>query len=358
MPMAPEMKDRAAAAVFPPSPIWTGRATSGLIALLRGVLPQATGVLVPANICAIAVAGIVWAGMQPVFHDVSAEHGNTELSHLRAAQSDGCGAVLAVHNFGRPLEIEAIAAWCAERRLLLIEDVCNALGATSSGRPLGQFGDAALYSFNHGKIIDLGFGGAVDVRDKIHRAAVAAEVAAMPVFGDEFGAADKALESSVRLARANGNEISLAPIYDAYRAFAGHRLVPGRQADIEGALAGLTANIEHRRALSALYRTSIVVDGVLHVPVVEGEVPWRHNLLVPEAHRDALLSHLRSHAIPASSWYPTVTAIFSGRSGDDFPGASVFAGCVVNLWVDQNTATADALRTAELVVDFFRGRMS
>lgn len=352
------MNDSGADPVFPADPIWTGRGTSGLIALLRSTLPEGTRIMVPANLCAIAVAGTVWAGMQPVFHDVSSEHGNTELSHLQAAFRDDCGAVLAVHNFGRPLEIEAIAAWCAERRLVLVEDVCNALGATYNGRPVGQFGDAAVYSFNHGKIIDAGFGGALAVRNEIRRKAVAEEVAALPVFDDEIAAAGKALESSLRLARSSGDEVAQAPIYEAYRPHAGYRLSPGQLADIERALGNLTSNIGHRRAMSAIYRSAISADGVRHVPAMEGEVPWRHNLLVPEGHRDALLSHLRGHGVPASAWYPTVTGIFSGRSADDFPGASMFARRVVNLWVDQNTATADALRTAGLVVDFFGGRMS
>ncbi|MCW5966468.1 MAG: aminotransferase class I/II-fold pyridoxal phosphate-dependent enzyme [Bryobacterales bacterium] len=81
-------------------------------------------------------------------------------------------AVMAVHLYGVPAEIERIASVCARYEVPLIEDAAEALGARVSGRPVGVHGQAAAFSFNGNKIITTAGGGMLAVRNEAEAARV------------------------------------------------------------------------------------------------------------------------------------------------------------------------------------------
>ncbi len=89
-------------------------------------------------------------------------------------------AVLALHVFGMPCDIEGIAALAARHGLLLIEDCAHALGATVKGRPVGSFGDAAFFSFEVTKMVNTCGGGIVTARDQAVVEAVRSFNAGLP----------------------------------------------------------------------------------------------------------------------------------------------------------------------------------
>ncbi len=68
-------------------------------------------------------------------------------------------AVLPVHVFGRPAEMLEIAAACRASGVAVLEDACEALGASLDGRPVGRFGDAAAFAFYPNKQVTAGEGG-------------------------------------------------------------------------------------------------------------------------------------------------------------------------------------------------------
>ncbi|TCR70002.1 DegT/DnrJ/EryC1/StrS family aminotransferase [Bosea sp. BK604] len=338
---------------LPPDLLWTGRGTAALVALLREAAPPGSGVLVPVNLCAIAVAGIIWAGMRPVFHDVSAAHGNAEIAHLEAVDSSDCRFVLAVANFGRPIDMDAFCSFAKQRGLILVEDTCNALGASWNGQPLGSFGDAALYSFNGGKILDVGHGGAISIRDPALRGRVAAAIAEMPLADTGHLAAIAELEATLRVARQAGDEAAQRGAYARYRPQALFRVDASWPTRLAPGLDQLEADIARRRLLSARYRATIRAPGVTHAPARQGEAVWRHSLLVPPERRDALVARLRQIGLSASTWYPPVNRMFAPESRSLYPEAERFAARIVNLWVDHSTDEAMVDRTATIINNFF-----
>ena len=75
-------------------------------------------------------------------------------------------AVLPVHMCGAMARIEDIKNLCSQKGLILIEDACQALGATFNGKALGMFGNMGCFSFDPVKTITCGEGGAVVTDDK------------------------------------------------------------------------------------------------------------------------------------------------------------------------------------------------
>jgi CDP-4-dehydro-6-deoxyglucose reductase, E1 len=127
------------------------------------------------------VAPIIQYGAIPVFVDVDLETANVDVSLLENALSDKTKAIMLAHTLGNPFDIQAVKTFCQEHNLWLIEDNCDALGATytpsqlsafsfepsaPNTRPTGTFGDIATSSFYPAHHMTMGEGGAVYTNDK------------------------------------------------------------------------------------------------------------------------------------------------------------------------------------------------
>ena len=108
---------------------------------------------------------IVQAGAVPVFVDVDIPTYNIDAGLLEEALSPKSRAVMVAHTLGNPFDLGAVSAFCQEHGLFLVEDCCDALGATWEGRPVGSFGEFATCSFYPAHHITMGEGGAVITND-------------------------------------------------------------------------------------------------------------------------------------------------------------------------------------------------
>jgi CDP-6-deoxy-D-xylo-4-hexulose-3-dehydrase len=97
----------------------------------------------------------------PVFVDVELPGYGIAIEHLTAALSPRTRAIIVAHTLGNPYDIGAVAAFAKEHNLFLIEDCCDAVGATFDGKPVGTFGDLATVSFYPAHHITMGEGGCV-----------------------------------------------------------------------------------------------------------------------------------------------------------------------------------------------------
>jgi CDP-4-dehydro-6-deoxyglucose reductase, E1 len=100
-------------------------------------------------------------GLVPVFVDVQIPTYNVDVSKLESAVSPRTKAVMIAHTLGNPFELDAVVDFCRRHDLWLIEDACDAVGATYRGRKIGSFGDLATVSFYPAHHITMGEGGCV-----------------------------------------------------------------------------------------------------------------------------------------------------------------------------------------------------
>jgi CDP-6-deoxy-D-xylo-4-hexulose-3-dehydrase len=104
---------------------------------------------------------ILQFGAVPVFVDVDLATFNIDASLIEAAISPKTKAVMIAHTLGNPFNLAAVTALCRKHGLWLIEDCCDALGATYDGKIVGTFGDIGTLSFYPAHHITMGEGGAV-----------------------------------------------------------------------------------------------------------------------------------------------------------------------------------------------------
>lgn len=100
-------------------------------------------------------------GAVPVFVDVELGTYNIDASKIEAAITDKTKAIMLAHTLGNPFNLDVIVALCKKYNLWLIEDCCDALGATYNGQMCGTFGDIGTMSFYPAHHITMGEGGAV-----------------------------------------------------------------------------------------------------------------------------------------------------------------------------------------------------
>jgi CDP-6-deoxy-D-xylo-4-hexulose-3-dehydrase len=109
---------------------------------------------------------IIQSGATPVFVDVELGTYAPTVDAIAAAIGPRTKAVMLAHTMGAPFDAVGLATLCRERGLWLIEDCCDALGATLGGRHVGTFGDLATFSFYPAHQITMGEGGAVITDDE------------------------------------------------------------------------------------------------------------------------------------------------------------------------------------------------
>jgi CDP-6-deoxy-D-xylo-4-hexulose-3-dehydrase len=100
-------------------------------------------------------------GLVPVFLDVELGTYNIDVARLEEALSPRTRAIMIAHTLGNPFDLGAIKAFADKHDLFLIEDCCDALGATYGGKKVGTFGTLGTLSFYPAHHITMGEGGAV-----------------------------------------------------------------------------------------------------------------------------------------------------------------------------------------------------
>jgi len=104
---------------------------------------------------------ILQFGAVPVFVDVDLATHNIDASLIEAAISPKTKAIMLAHSLGNPFNLDVVVALCKKHNLWLVEDCCDALGATYRGQKVGTFGDIGTLSFYPAHHITMGEGGAV-----------------------------------------------------------------------------------------------------------------------------------------------------------------------------------------------------
>lgn len=149
-----------------PHAVAVSSGTAGLHLCLRGcgIGPGDEVITSPLSFVASANA-ILYQGAVPVFVDIEPTTLNIDPRRIEAAITSKTRAILVVHLFGRPAAIGEILEIARRRRLKVIEDACEALGAELDGRLAGTAGDCGVFGFYPNKQITTGEGGMIVTAD-------------------------------------------------------------------------------------------------------------------------------------------------------------------------------------------------
>lgn len=283
--------------------------TDALVIALRalGIGPGDEVITVPFSFFATAEA-ILSVGATPVFVDIDPETYVMRSELLAPALSPKSRAVLPVHLYGHPADLETIGAFCRAHGLALVEDVAQAFGASYGGRRVGTFGAAGAFSFFPSKNMGaLGDGGLIATDDD----RVAEEARALRAHGARKKYFNETVGYNSRL--------------DAIQA-----------AILRVKLPRVDAWNEGRRRAAAKYRELLAGTPGLILPV---ERPGSHHVYhqftvrVTGGRRDLLRDRLAAEGIDTMIYYPRAIhemPLFAAQA-DRFPASAAASREVLSL---------------------------
>jgi len=123
-------------------------------------------VIMPTFTIISCAASIVRAGAKPVLVDSDSTTWNMDVSKIEKKITDKTKAIMVVHIFGLPVDMDPVLYLVKKYNLKLIEDAAQAIGLKYKGKPCGSFGDISTFSFYPNKHITTGEGGMVLMNDK------------------------------------------------------------------------------------------------------------------------------------------------------------------------------------------------
>jgi perosamine synthetase len=138
----------------------SGTAGLHLLCHAAGLEPGDEAITSPYSFVA-SVNCAIYEGATPVFADIDPRTYNLDPAAVEAAITPRTRAVIAVDIFGFPCELDPLRDLCERHGLTLIQDACEALGASYRGRPIGSHGPSAVFAFYPNKQITTGEGGIV-----------------------------------------------------------------------------------------------------------------------------------------------------------------------------------------------------
>ncbi|MGQ0663071.1 MAG: aminotransferase class I/II-fold pyridoxal phosphate-dependent enzyme [Pseudomonadota bacterium] len=122
-------------------------------------------VIVPDLTFAATINTVIHAGATPIIVDVDPGTWNIDPASVAGALSARTRAIVPVHLYGQPADMDAIMALALRHRLLVIEDAAEAVGSSHRGRACGSIGQAGTFSFFSNKLLTTGEGGMAVFRD-------------------------------------------------------------------------------------------------------------------------------------------------------------------------------------------------
>jgi len=147
--------------------IGVGNGTDALELVLEAMgIGQGDEVIVPSMTFAATAEAVLRVRARPVIVDIDANTLNIDLNAAKAAITPRTRALIAVHLYGQPADLEALCNLALSEQIFLVEDAAQAHGALWNGRPVGAIGHAGAFSFYPGKNLGAyGDGGAVVTND-------------------------------------------------------------------------------------------------------------------------------------------------------------------------------------------------
>ncbi len=308
----------------------SGTSAEHVALLLLDVKPGDEVITTPTTFVATSWA-ISYCGAKPVYVDVDDKTFNIDPAKIEAAITPRTKAVLPVHLYGLPFEVDDVLAVCRKHNLPLVEDACQSHGAKYKGKTVGTFGESSCFSFYPGKNLGaFGEGGALVTNSEAHA-------------------------KRARSLREHGSTVRY------YHDEVGFNY---RMEGIQGAVLGIKLKhlakwTQERQRVAKRYQ-QLLADTPLQLPYEPAhmESVW-HLYVVRHPRRDELKAYLDANGVGCALHYPLPLHLQKcyaslGYKAGDFPVAEKAARECLSLPIYPELTDAHIVRVAEVIHEFFK----
>ena len=316
--------------------------TSGTTALHLALVALGVGpgdeVIVPTLTFIATASAVSHTGAQPVFVDSDTETWNINVAEIEPAITYKTKAIIPVHLYGHPANMDPIIKIAAKYKIAVVEDAAEAHGALYKNKIVGSIGDLGIFSFYGNKIITTGEGG-------------------MVVTNDEN------LAKKMRILRNHG----MAENRRYRHTVLGYNY---RMTNIQAALGVAQMErikyiLERKRKIALAYHKALKnLIGVTLPPEAKWakNVFWMYSILIDDEKfgmsRDELMARLESKGIETRPIFPPVNSQPIYNTGQNLPIAERLASQGINLPSSINLTQRDITRIADLIAELARASQS
>jgi dTDP-4-amino-4,6-dideoxygalactose transaminase len=298
--------------------------------IILGVGPGDEVVTTPFTFVATSWA-ISYVGAKPVYVDIEDTTMNLDPRLVERAITTRTKAIMPVHLYGHPFDIDPLLDICRRKKLPLVEDAAQAHGATYKGKMVGTFGEMSCYSFYPGKNLGAcGEGGALVTNSAAHAA-------------------------RARALREHGSTVRY------YHDEVGYNY---RMEGIQGATLGVKLKhlakwTERRRAIGKIY-CELLSETPLQLPHEASYAQSaRHCFVIRHPRRDELKKHLEANGIGSALHYPLPLHLQKcyaslGYKAGDFPVAEKAARECLSLPIYPELTDRQVQRVTDVIKVFFK----
>lgn len=257
--------------------VGTGNGLDALMLALKALeIGAGDEVIVPSNTYIATALAVTYVGATPVFVEPDIRTYDIDPKLIEEKITKKTKAIMPVHLYGQPCDMDAIAAIAEKYNLYIVEDCAQAHGATYKGKRIGSFGDAAGFSFYPGKNLGaLGDAGAA-VSNK------------------------KSIADKIRALGNYGSDYKYHHIYKGNNS----RLDEMQAAFLSAKLPHLDKINEERRRIAEKYLEKIDNPKIILPYVIDGVEPVWHIFAIRCNEREALEKHLNDNGIGTNKHYP------------------------------------------------------
>ena len=300
-----------------------------LILAAMGVGPG-DEVITQANTYVATSFAINYVGAKPVFVDIEPEFSNMDVDQLEAKITDRTKAIIPVHIYGHPVDMDPLMKLAEKHNLYVLEDASHAHGATYKGRKIGSLGHAAAFSFYPSKVLGAygDAGAAVTNDDEIHR--------------------------KLRMLRYMGQEVKHTHEVIGYQ----QRLDPLQAAILSVKLRYLDRWVDQRQTVAGLYN-ELLADLPLDLPQ---EADWAKHAYymytIRLKEREALYDYLSAHGVGSQKIYATPVPLqpcyrYLEYSEEDLPVSVKYANELLCLPVFPELRADEVAHISKIIHQFF-----
>jgi perosamine synthetase len=161
-PFIKKMEDGFATATSRKYGVAVSNGTAALVTAFQALnLPRGSEVIMP-TFCIISCAiAVLQAGLIPVLVDSEPHNWNMNTGELKTKLTKKTRAILVVHTYGHPVDMDPVVDFASRHNLLIVEDAAEMLGQDYKGQPCGKFGEISCFSMYANKIVTSGEGGMI-----------------------------------------------------------------------------------------------------------------------------------------------------------------------------------------------------
>lgn len=339
--------------------VLTGRATTAIFVGLKSLGLKNKSIILPSILCPDPLYAILYNNLKPLLCDVNLYDYNMNADSLLEIIGSKTGAIIPVHLFGQPADMDQIMQLAKDFHAYVIEDAAQALGGKYKGKKVGAMGDLSIFSFS--KIMGIG-GGAILTDDKKIAERCRKIMKAMPQppnFLEEMYDCYKrifyAAQDLLKITSEAKSIFDLMP--SIFKEMYMYKIREKWAKILCYELDNLSKIIEMRNEKARKFRRLLRHPDITHPKYDSDSVIFRCSILVKKEQRSKIVESLRKHGLHVSTLYAPLHRLFNldMEENSRLKTADYIGERILNFLVDPSVKDDYIKKVAIIVLGILHG---